>query len=206
MNMFKWLVLLLFCPRLTLKSQIKLNQPDYVEASLFIHTIGIPDDGMHFSSSSFTRLGFGLGTGWKLKESDKSATIYQLSLKYYRQKDLHYGIHIHNELLKTFAFGKQIEGFAALGGGYLHLFEDAPLYKLKHGIFARKREFGRPQFVLTLSLGLVVSLSKSSPYSITFSQKVVGQLPFATKTGLPLLLQHRTMIGFRKSFVKYSTL
>ncbi len=199
-EMFKWFILWMLILTIDLRSQPLFRQPDYAEVNLFIHTIGIPDAGLHFSSPVKGRVGISLNSGWHLKVKDKTATTYQLSFRYYHQRDLHYALNLHHEFIKSFNIGERIMGFGGAGGGYLHLFEDAPLYQFKRGEYSKKKDFGRPKFLISLSIGLAIRISKSSPYSITINQQVLGQFPFAVKSGLPLLFQNHTGIGVRRSF------
>ena len=102
---------------------------EFVQAGLFIHSISLPlNASNHFIG--LNRLpGISAGIGLNIgKDQKKLDAKYLAAFSAYHQQNLHNGFELNNILLVQY---RLLPGFYLEGGpgiGYLHTFEDAPVY------------------------------------------------------------------------------
>ncbi len=194
----KWLLLLvvlLHCSFLT--AQGVLERLNTVDAGFFIHSVGTPFVGEDFFTWDHTP-GFFASTSLPIRVQEKWQTDYKLLLAVYHQKDLHYGFNLENQLVQSFKPTQGLTIEAPMGLGYLHTFEDAPIYSLGSSSYERKRDWGKSQFTFSLGLGFAARLGDSSAYSLFIQQQIVLQVPYAPRSGVPLLAHNRSYLGLRR--------
>ena len=168
-----------------------------VEAGIFIHSFGMPfvgDDFLRFDHLP----GFSAAANLPLTNKGKWQTDYRLRFSGYIAKGLHKGLHLSNQIVESYqpTQGFRLEGIGGLG--YLHTFEDAALFKQHDGAYKPKRDWGRPQFTLSVGLGFSIRLGRNSPYWFFAEQQLMIQLPFAAKSGVSVLTHNRSYFGLRR--------
>ena len=177
-------------------AQTLWQRTQYIETGLFLHSFGVPFLGTDFLN--FQRMpGLSLGASWPLRTGQRWQTDYRMRLSGYLAEGLHNGIHLENQLVRSFGLsqGFRIEGQAGLG--YLHTFEDAATYRLGGG-YHPKRDWGRPQITLSIGIGFSFRMGRESPYWIVAEQQFLIQMPFAAQSGVPLLMHNRHYLGIRR--------
>ena len=173
------------------------QRAQYAEVGLFMHSFGVPFIGGDFLS--FNQLpGVSLGASIPLKTRGRWQTDYRFRLSGYMAEGLHQGIHLDNQLVESYSIGDgfRVEGQAGLG--YLHSFEDAALFVPGPNGYKPKRDWGRPQITLSIGLGFSFRMGKDSPYWFFAEQQFMIQLPFASKSGVPMLMHNRHYLGVRR--------
>lgn len=198
--MKRTLTLLLLFITVTATSQVGLKDNlEFLEVGLFIHSISLPFK----ASNGFAKLnrwpGIRLGTSIPLNEGNVGLS-YRPSLSFYHQKGLHYGLHFNNQFALAYPQGKKIVPEILGGFGYLHTFEDAPLYKIEDGTVTQKRDWGRSQFTVSLGIGFGISISKQAGLMTFVQQEILLQFPFAPKGGITSIIHNRTHLSIRKYF------
>ena len=178
-------------------AQSLLQRAQYAEVGLFMHSFGVPFIGGDFFQFNQTP-GISLGTSIPLKTRSRWQTDYRLRLSGYMAEGLHKGVHLDNQLVESYRIsdGFRVEGQAGLG--YLHSFEDASLFELGANGYKPKRDWGRPQLTLSIGLGFSFRLGRNSPYWLFAEQQFMVQLPFAAKSGVPMLMHNRHYLGVRR--------
>lgn len=178
-------------------AQSLIQRAEYAEVGVFVHSFGLPFIGDHFFKLDHLP-GLSVGATWPMKSSERWRTDYRMRLSGYMAKGLHKGLHLDNQVIEAYQVSDsfRLEGQAGLG--YLHTFESAGLYNLSSGKYRAKRDWGRPQITLSIGLGFSFRLKRDSPYWIFAEQQFMVQVPFASKSGIPLLMHNRSYFGLRR--------
>ncbi|MDN5214780.1 hypothetical protein QQ020_22060 [Fulvivirgaceae bacterium BMA12] len=179
----------------------KANHPlsqriESAQVGLFVHSISLP-----FSASNhfvgLNRLpGISAGVGLDIGKNQKKLDAkYSVAFSAYHQKNLHNGFELNNILLLQYELfpGFHLEGGPGLG--YLHTFEDAPVYRLEGGEYQQVRSWGRAQVTASMLLGIFVPVSQR--IGIVTNYQFLFQWPFATKAGVFFIPQSRINLGTR---------
>ncbi len=197
--MTKWLVtLVLIVFSSGVVAQRLSERLSYLEVGLFVHSVGTPFIGEDFLDLDHPP-GFFASTSFPIRVRDKWQTDYKLLLAGYHQRDLHYGFQLDNQITQSFKPGKILTLEAPVGLGYLHTFDDAPTYSIDGSQYKPRRDWGKPQLTLSVGIGFVIQLGRSSPLSLFVQQQVVVVVPYAPKSGIPLFTHSRTYLGIRRT-------
>ena len=173
------------------------QRTEFIEVGGFVHSFGVPFLGNDFFK--FDHLpGLSLGTRIPWKSQGRWQTDYRLRLSGYLAEGLHRGLHLENSVVRSYeaADWLKLEGEAGLG--YLHTFEEAALYRMGTNGYTRQRDWGHPQITISIGLGFAFRFNRDSPYWVAARQQFLIQLPFASKSGVPLLMHNRTYLGLRR--------
>jgi len=108
------------------------------------------------------------------------------------------------QLYSEFGYRRAIwRGTAAelrLGAGYLHAIPATQIFTLKDGVYQRKTNLGRPQFMAGTALGLSYTLQKQAiPWRFFFDYQIYLQMPFV-KSYVPLLPNTLLHVGVAAPF------
>lgn len=178
-------------------AQDLLRRVQTVEVGVFIHSFGMP-----FVDEDFFKFdhlpGFSAGATLPLNSKGNWHTDYRLRLSGYMAEGLHNGLHLDNQIVESLQLGQgfRLEGHADLG--YLHTFEDAALFEFRDGSYKPGRDWGRPQFTVSIGVGFSFRLSRNSPYWFFVDQQFIIQLPFASRSGVSPLTHNRSYFGLRR--------
>ncbi len=180
-----------------LRAQEFFRRMQTVEAGIFIHSFGLPfigDDFFKFSDLP----GLSAGATIPINTKGNWHTDYRIRLSGYMAQRLHNGLQLSSEIVKSFqpTPGFRLEGQAGLG--YLHTFEDAALFGFHKGSYKRKRDWGQSQITISVGLGFSFRFGHNSPYWFFAEQQFIIQLPFASRSGVPVLMHNRHHLGLRR--------
>ncbi|MEM9363177.1 MAG: hypothetical protein AAGA43_11105 [Bacteroidota bacterium] len=194
----KRILVIIFLISLGIKSQTtQKGSLEFVEVGSFIHSISLPFK----ASNGFIALnrspGIRISTSFPINENTFSLA-YRLALSFYHQKGLHYGLHLNNQIALCYGKLSFLTPEIQLGLGYLHIFQDAPLYKFENGGYKRKKDWGRSQLTGSLALGFKIRISEKARLDLTLAHQIVLQFPFAPKADVFGILHNNTYIGLRK--------
>lgn len=173
-----------------------IKKLDFVELSFFSHSISYPLKASNHIIGINRAPGVSLGVAKSVwKEKKRLKTKYYLSLSFYHQKELHYGIELSNSILVQYTIFSKVNLEGALGLGYLHTFEDAPIYEQKNGIYSQISDWGRSQFTVSSFIGTSVQISQK--IALITNYKFLLQLPFARKAEITFIPHSRVSLGLR---------
>lgn len=172
---------------------------DYIEASIFFHSISFPLKSSN-NLIAFNRLpGISFSVGKRINKEEKRIVLYyQVSFLAYHQKDLHYGYELKNNVITNINVIPKVYLTSGLGLSYLHTFEDAPLYSLDNGGYKKIVDLGRAQVMFSGFLGVGVKIFKN--IDVITSYQLALQMPFAKKVGLFFMPHNRVFIGIKVNF------
>lgn len=185
---------LILWPCLSFSQEEKPPKIGFMEAGLFVHSISLPLQASN-GLLAFNRIpGFQVGIGKGIwRQRGRLQTQLLLKLAAYHQPKLHYGYELSSALLGQYRIGQHWQGEGDISIGYLHTFEDAPLYSIN--TLEQIRDWGRAQGVVSSSLGISRMLNKRlsffTHYRFTF------QLPFARRAGVFFIPHSRIAMGIR---------
>lgn len=138
-----------------------------------------------------------LGKRFTLKEKNKYQWFQTANLGYFRHKFVQSGILLYSEngIARTFKNTTFVN--AKLGLGYYHMFTGTEITKQNsNGAYEIKRDWGRPQALITLGFAVERSLVKnvSSAPKVILDYQIRMQTPFV-KSYVPLLPYNSLKIG-----------
>ncbi|MEO1253666.1 MAG: hypothetical protein AAFY41_02095 [Bacteroidota bacterium] len=182
--------------------QEKSNQIiDFLEMGLFSHSISLPLEASNGVIGLNRVPGITLGAAKQVwRKRTKLNAYYVISFSAYHQEELHYGLTLSNALQAQYRIFQKVNLEGGLGLGYLHTFEDAPIYQYKEGTYQQVRDWGRPQLTTHALIG--ISLPVSDKVSVTTHYKFMLQLPFASKGGILFIPHSRFGLGARLKILK----
>lgn len=177
-------LLLLFCGSI-------LSAQDHtlpLSVSIFNNGSSLPGKGYAGVFSKTIHPGICLGTAHSYRKQEKSELFQTLKLGYFYHRHNQHAVQLYSELGYRYLTRSGFYGEALLGAGYLHSFADVAQFKWEGGRYVRKTNLGRPQLMMTVSLGAGYDLSGRSklPLRIFLQYQFWLQAPFVKKY-VPLL-------------------
>lgn len=131
--------------------------------------------------------GLEAGTEFRLNKSQKNSWFQSAKLGVYYHRLSQTGILLYSENGFRPRIYDRLFGDMRLGVGYLHAISDLQNFKLDNGAYQKKRSLGRPQFMASVSLGLMWKFNKSVNSPGIFVQgQMFFQMPFI-KSYVPVL-------------------
>ena len=123
-----------------------------------------------------------LGTEFYYRRAEKHQWLQTANLAYhYHQYALH-SLQLFSEAGYRRFFAKTLDAEARLGLGYLHAIPDAEIYKLDDaGVYQRQRNYGRPQGILSLAIGLGYTFPGASGLRAQLAYRFYLQAPFVNE-------------------------
>jgi hypothetical protein len=170
---------------------------EYLEVGFFIHSVSLPFKASNhlIGFNRFPGITIGFSKHYKEPKGKLDKYFYH-SISYYHQKELHKGLELSSVYTLDHKLRRQFGANGGMGLGYLHTFEDAPIYKLKDGKYKQVRDWGRPQFTPSVKFGLTYLISSS--YQLAVNYQFALQLPFAKKAGVLFIPHNRIYLSVRK--------
>lgn len=127
------------------------------------------------------------GTEFRLNKSQKNSWFQSAKLGVYHHRLSQTGIMLYSENGFRPRIYDRLHGDMRLGVGYLHAISALQNFKLDNGTYEKKRSLGRPQFMASVSLGLMWKFNKSYDSPGIFVQgQMFFQMPFI-KSYVPVL-------------------
>lgn len=134
-------------------------------------------------------LSYELGKRFELKENEKRTWSQTAVIGYFKHKFVQSGIWIYGENEYAKFINPHLSINAGLGLGYNHMFTATPITQQgANGLLEVKKDYGRPQAIFGISLGITRSIIKdvNSAPKIGLQYQVRMQTPFV-KSYVPLL-------------------
>lgn len=107
--------------------------------------------------------GISIGTSYLWQEKTRHLLQQTGTLGYYYHQYSQHGIQLYTELQYRYTRLKWLRPEAGAGLGYLHAISDLEQFKLNsNGEYEKKKNFGRPQAMVSTHIGLFIPLKKNS--------------------------------------------
>jgi hypothetical protein len=158
--------------------------------------LNIGNNHSAFPFSRFSKLAYQnfhmsyeIGKRFELRENDKRTWSQTASIGYFNHKFVQSGIWIYGENEYHKFIKPHLSLNAGVGAGYYHMFTSTPITQQgANGQLEIKRDFGRPQALFGISLGITRSILKevNSAPKIGLQYQIRMQTPFV-KSYVPLL-------------------
>jgi hypothetical protein len=137
--------------------------------------------------------GLEISTGFKWKEKPKHDWFQEFSFGYSYHRWVQHSIAIYTSACYRYKFPKRFYSDVSIGAGYLHAIADSKIFKLQSdGNYKKKFNWGRPQVMAGLSIGIGKSFSNGKAVFLKYQQRL--QAPFI-KSYVPLLPENMMHIG-----------
>jgi hypothetical protein len=131
--------------------------------------------------------GIELGTEFRYNKAEKNQWLQTVKVGVYYHQYSQTGLQLYSELNYRRKVWQKIRGDVKLGAGYLHAIPDLQTFVLKDGVYVKKNSLGRPQFMVSLSLGAGYQVFQSADSPVLFiTYQSFLQMPFI-KSYVPVL-------------------
>ena len=167
-----------------------------ISISIFNNGTMMPGAGYLGVFSKNIHPGINLGTS-HLYGSGKHHELFQtFKLGYFYHHFSQHAVQLYSELGYRYFTNSGVFVQGLLGVGYLHSFADVQQFTLKNGEYRKKANWGRPQFMGSVALGLGYNLNKISqlPLDVFLQYQFWVQAPFVNKY-VPILPNNAFHIG-----------
>lgn len=141
--------------------------------------------------------GLTLGTEFFYRKKPHHDWLQSAKIAYHYHRYVQHGFQLLSELGYRYHFNSPFDAEAKFGLGYLHAIPAAQVFALKEGVYERKNNLGRPQGMLSLSLGAGYQLPKEKAPRLFLCYQVYFQVPFVNEY-VPIL--PNTAVHFGMSF------
>lgn len=98
--------------------------------------------------------GMEIGTEFRYNKSEKNQWLQTVKTGIYYHKYSQTAIQLYTELDYRRKIWQKIKGDMKLGAGYLHAIPDLQSFVLEDGVYVKGNRFGRPQFMVSVALGV----------------------------------------------------
>jgi hypothetical protein len=159
-----------------------------LSVSLFNNGTSLPGAGYAGVFSKTIHPGITLGTYHLYRKKERSAIFQTLKLGYFYHRHAQHGIQLYSELGYRYLIPIGFYAEGLIGIGYLHSIADVQQFKWEDGKYVKKANFGRPQFMATVSLavGYDFKIKSKFPLKLFLQYQFWLQTPFVNKY-VPLL-------------------
>lgn len=107
--------------------------------------------------------GISIGTSFLWQEKSRHLLQQTATFGYYYHRYSQHGIQLYTELQYRYTRFKWLQPEAGVGLGYLHAISDLEQFKLNsNGEYEKKKNFGRPQVMVSTHIGLFIPLKKNT--------------------------------------------
>lgn len=173
-------------------------QEHSIPLSLAIFNNGtmMPGQGYAGVFSENIHPGITLGTSYMYGAGKHHELFQTFKLGYFYHHYSQHAIQLYSELGYRYLTKSGLFAQGFLGVGYLHSFADVQQFTLKNGEYEKKANWGRPQFMGSVALGLGYDLQQKihKPLRIFLQYQFWIQAPFVNKY-VPVLPNAALNIG-----------
>jgi len=163
--------------------------------SLFNNGTSLPGGGYLGVFSKNLHPGITLGTGLTYRQRPRTALFQTLKLGYFYHRHAQHAVQLYSEFGYRYYITRKWYAEGLPGLGYLHSFADMQQFRWEQGRYVPKKNYGRPQFMLTASLSAGYDLtSLHVPLRLFLQYQFWLQAPFVNKY-VPLLPNTALHIG-----------
>jgi hypothetical protein len=201
MRSVKRFFIFLFC---TIAVTAEINAQERkrpVTFSIFNNGTSLPGAGFLGVFSKTIHPGFSIGTYHIYHAGEKHELFQTFKFGFFYHRFVQYGIQLYSEAGYRYLFkcGWYAEGM--LGAGYIHSIPDVQIFILKDGKYVKKKNFGKPEMMIPVSLAVGYDLEKkcNTPLRIFLQYQLWMQTPFVNKY-VPLLPNTALHLGVRYLF------
>jgi hypothetical protein len=191
--MRKCILILLGVTFLLLRANAQKHKLDHYSVAITTLHNNLPFGSF---SSLFTKdfhPGFEISTGFKWKEKPKHDWFQQLQFGYTFQRWIQHSLSLYTSAGYHYKFPKGFSPEISIGAGYLHAIADSKVFRLQSdGSYKEKFNWGRPQLMAALSIGIAKSFQSGKVIFLKYQQRV--QTPFI-KSYVPLLPANLLLFG-----------
>jgi hypothetical protein len=167
-----------------------------LSVSLFNNGTSLPGAGYAGVFSKTIHPGITLGTYHVYRKKERSEIFQTLKLGYFYHRHAQHGIQLYSELGYRYLNQSGFYAEGLIGAGYLHSIAAIQQFKWENGKYVKKANWGRPQFMATVSLaaGYDFKIKSKKPLQLFLQYQFWLQTPFVNKY-VPLLPNTALHIG-----------
>ena len=167
-----------------------------LSVSLFNNGTSLPGAGYVGVFSKTFHPGITLGTYHVYRKKERSEIFQTLKLGYFYHRHAQHGIQLYSELGYRYLNQSGFYAEGLIGAGYLHSIAAIQQFKWEDGKYVKKANWGRPQFMATVSLaaGYDFKIKSKTPLRLFLQYQFWLQTPFVNKY-VPLLPNTALHIG-----------
>lgn len=144
--------------------------------------------------------GISIGTSYLWQDKSRHLLQQTATLGYYYHRYSQHGIQLYTELQCRYTRLKWLQPEAGAGLGYLHAISDLEQFKLNSsGEYEKKRNFGRPQVMVSTHIGLFIPLKKNT--ANTACTMCRNSATYAVQNGVFVRYQFWLQAPFVKNYV-----
>lgn len=191
-----WLIILL--NYINLEPLFGQDKKIPLSISIFNNGTSLPGTGYLGVFSKTIHPGITLGTYHLYHTGQKHEFFQTFKAGYYYHRFVQHGIQLYSEAGYRYLTQSGIYGEALLGAGYLHSFPNMEVFVFKDGRYVKKRNFGKPQFMISTEVGGGYDLEARCkiPLRVFLLYQFWMQTPFVNKY-VPLLPNTALHLGVR---------
>ncbi|MBL7827630.1 MAG: hypothetical protein JNJ57_13435 [Saprospiraceae bacterium] len=186
-NSFVWLLLcMLMGTALAVSGQQNPSPKKPLIVSIFNLGTQLPGSGVLGVFSIPIHPGLSVGTEFLYNSNPKNQFFQTAKIGVFYHQYVQTGVQLYSEAGFRHKIWRGAAAEIRLGAGYLHAFTATEVFKLKEGVYEKRANLGRPQFMVSGALGLSYKLP-SNPDAPRFflEYQFFGQMPFV-KSYVPL--------------------
>ncbi len=142
---------------------------------------------------------FTLGTVFRLNQDSVHQLLQTAKLGYLYHRNSQKAMQLFSEFTYRYRLHKHWKGIGQIGLGYMHAFPDMPTFTLNNGQYEQQSNTGRPQLMITSSLGVQYSIFHEGKESLRVRvyYQPWFQYPFVNEF-VPLLPYTALRVGIEK--------
>lgn len=185
-----------FLAMLFLQNIIFAQQRLPLSLTVFNNGTSLPGAGYARVFSKTIHPGITLGTYHLYRKKERSEIFQTLKLGYFYHRHAQHGIQLYSELGYRYLNQSGFYAEGLIGAGYLHSIAAIQQFKWEDGKYVKKANWGRPQFMATVSLaaGYDFKVKSKTPLRLFLQYQFWLQTPFVNKY-VPLLPNTALHIG-----------
>ncbi|HMQ87819.1 MAG TPA: hypothetical protein PKB07_09550, partial [Flavilitoribacter sp.] len=153
--MNKWLAAIIWAMvAASLGAQSTAGSLRPVSITVFNHATLLPGAGVLGVWGVPAHPGFSVGTEFRYNRHPKNEWFQTVRMGYFYHRYVQHGIQLYSEAGYRYHFGASADLESRLGAGYLHSIPAAQVFEFsENGTYVRHASIGRPQAMVSLSLG-----------------------------------------------------
>ncbi len=156
-----------------------------LSVAISTHQPSLPGQNIDQLFSSPFHPGLTVGTNFSLNQDSTHQLLETAKLGYFYHEYNQQALQLYSEFSYRLRFHAQLQGVVRVGAGYLHSFPRLSAYTATpRGDYRERSNWGRPQLMLTTSIGLQYFISSTTRLFVEYQGW--GQYPFVQQY-VPLL-------------------
>src|SRR5690625_2817159 len=178
------------------KKEETIRQKYPLEISVFNNGNFLPGGGKLGIWSAKIHPGIRIGTRFTYIIKKKSSLFQSAYLGYFFHKNAQHGLQLYTNFIYRYDFKFPLFMEAGIGAGYLHSFSDIDIFAFEDGVYHKKANTGRAQWMADFSIKAGYALTKNNlPFDVYLDYQFWLQSPFVNKY-VPILPHNSLHLGF----------